>query len=258
MDRQDHAHPCPSEQNLQDLNIKAFIIHLARAEDRLPQVERLIAGLPVRTEIVSAVDGRMLDQATIAQVYRRRLHRPVYPFALSVNEIACFLSHRKAWQAIVDQNLDAGLVFEDDVALTSDFPNALAAALSVLDKDSFIRLPFRDRESGLEVLTRNGTRIIVPCPVGLGMVAQIIGRNAARKLLDATQSFDRPVDTTAQMFWVTGVKPLSVLPGGVTEISRELGGSTIQKRRSLPDKLKREILRPLYRWKIKSRSLSAD
>lgn len=234
--------------------IKAFIIHLKRATDRQPQVARLIESLPVEAEVVEAVDGRTLDPQVIARVYRRAVHRPHYPFPLSTNEIACFLSHRKAWQAIVNQNLDAGFVLEDDVELTPEFPAAFAAARSLADTGSFIRFPFRERESGRELLNTGGVRIIEPVPVGLGMVAQLIGRDAARRLLAATEVFDRPVDTTAQMNWVTGLKPLSVLPGGVREISVDLGGSTIQKSRALPDKLKREILRPLYRWQVKRRS----
>ncbi len=237
--------------------VKAFIIHLERATDRQPQVEELIRKLPVETDVVNAIDGRTLDAQTISSVYRRSAHKPRYPFQLSTNEIACFLSHRKVWQAIVDQEIDAGLVLEDDVELTPEFAAAYSAASQVLNVDSFIRFPFRERESGRVVLNTGTSRIIEPVPVGLGMVAQLIGRGAAQRLLSTTEIFDRPVDTTAQMNWVTGLKPLSVLPGGVKEISVRLGGSTIQKSRSLPDKLKREILRPLYRWKIKSRSRAA-
>lgn len=236
------------------MNVKAFIIHLARAAERKPQVARLIETLPVETQVIEAVDGRTLDAQAIARVYRRVLHRPRYPFALGTSEIACFLSHRKAWAAIVDQGIDAGLVLEDDVELTPDFAAAFQAASGLADADSFIRFPFRMRESGRTLLDAGAVRVIEPVPVGLGMVAQLIGREAARKLLAATEMFDRPVDTTAQMNWVTGLKPLSVLPGGVREISVDLGGSTVQKSRALPDKLKREILRPLYRWQIKRRS----
>ena len=246
--------PDITSNDSQQKAIKAFIIHLERATDRQPQVENLIRKLPVGTDVVNAVDGRALDTQTISRVYRRSVHKPRYPFQLSTNEIACFLSHRKAWQAIVDQGLDAGLVLEDDVELTAEFAAAYSAACNILTADSFIRFPFRERESGRAILTTETLRIIEPVPVGLGMVAQLVGREAAQRLLSATEVFDRPVDTTAQMSWVTGLKPLSVLPGGVREISVQLGGSTIQKSRSLPDKLKREVLRPLYRWKIKTRS----
>jgi GR25 family glycosyltransferase involved in LPS biosynthesis len=233
--------------------VKAFIIHLPRATDRSAQVKNLIAELPVPAEIIDAVDGRTLTQEEIKRAYRRHLHNPPYPFRLSVNEIACFLSHRKAWQAILDQNLDAGLVIEDDVALNSDFPAAWAAARSFLEPGRFIRLPFRPgREEGPEVFRGENARIIQPAPVGLGMVAQLIGRDAAGQMLAATELFDRPVDTMMQMTWVTGIEPLSVYPGGVREVSAVLGGSTIKQQRSILHRLSRELLRPIYRMRVRS------
>ncbi|PYE88199.1 glycosyltransferase family 25 protein [Phyllobacterium leguminum] len=235
--------------------IKAFIIHLDRATDRRGQVEKLIAELPIPAEIIDAVDGRRLGQAEIERVYRRHLHKPPYPFRLSINEIACFLSHRKAWQAIVDQNLAAGLVIEDDVALNSDFADAWNAARAYLEPSQFIRLPFRPgKETGPERFRKEGTRIIEPIPVGLGMVAQLVGRDAAKQLLAVTKQFDRPVDTLMQMSWVTGVNPLSVHPGGVEEVSAHLGGSTLKQKRSVMHRLSREILRPIYRMRIRSLS----
>ncbi|WP_207770978.1 glycosyltransferase family 25 protein [Kumtagia ephedrae] len=236
--------------------MKAFIIHLRRAHDRQPQVQRLAAGLPVPVEVMDAVDALDLSDADIDRVYRRHLHRPRYPFALSRSEIACFLSHREAWRSIVDQGLDAGLVLEDDVALEPGFPAAFAAARACLRPGDLIRFPVQEgRERGPEVFAADGLRIIRPNPVGLRMAAQLIGRDAAGRLLAATERFDRPVDTTAQMSWVTGLSPLSVEPSGVREISATLGGSTIQrKKRPLLDKLAREILRPLYRMKVAARS----
>lgn len=235
--------------------IRAFVIHLRRADDRAPQVEKLIAELPVSADVIDAVDGSVLTKADIDQVYRRRLHSPSYPFRMSVNEIACFLSHRKAWAAIVEQGLDAGFVIEDDVDLDASFPEAFEAACACLAPGAFIRFPFRsDREHGESILMHAGTNVIRPERVGLGMVAQLVSRDAAIRLLQATVMFDRPVDTTVQMDWMTQLSPLAVLPGGVSEISARLGGSTIKRRKTLADKLAREILRPLYRARIAMRS----
>lgn len=130
--------------------VKAFIIHLERATDRQPQVEELVRKLPVEADVVTAVDGRTLDAQTISRVYRRSTHKPRYPFQLSTNEIACFLSHRKAWKAIVDQELDAGLVLEDDVELTPEFEAAYSAACQILKADSFIRFPSRNERTGAQ------------------------------------------------------------------------------------------------------------
>ncbi|MFD1197849.1 glycosyltransferase family 25 protein [Brucella gallinifaecis] len=233
------------------MNIKAFIIHLARARDRQPQVEKLIRELPIKSEILDAIDSRTLSDTDIQNAYRRKLHKPYYPFSLSKNEIACFLSHRKAWQAIVDQRLDAGFVIEDDVELTDQFNAAYHAATSHFEGGSFIRFTFRDREQGREVYRDDQLRIIIPDPVGLGMVAQLVSFDAAKKLLAVSEQFDRPVDTTVQMRWVTGLQPLAIIPGGVKEISAQLGGTTIQHKKSFKDKLAREIMRPIYRMRVR-------
>ncbi|PQZ49330.1 glycosyl transferase [Ochrobactrum sp. MYb15] len=234
------------------MNIKAFIIHLTRATDRKPQVDKLIHELPVKTEVIDAVDSRTLTDAEIGRVYKHKLHAPRYPFELSKNEIACFLSHRKAWQAIVDQQLDAGFVIEDDIELTDVFNAAFHAVSNHFEPGSFVRFTFRDdREDGREVFRNNEVRIIIPNPIGLGMVAQLVSFDAAKKLLAITERFDRPVDTTIQMRWVTDLQPLAVIPGGVKEISAQLGGTTIQHKKSLSDKLKREIMRPIYRMRVR-------
>lgn len=253
----DHASN-PAVSSLDELSqpvIRGFVVHLNRAFDRLPQVEKLMAGLPVASEIVEAVDGRSLTKAEVDRVYRRRLYSPSYPFAMSLGEIACFLSHRKAWAAIVEQNIDAGLIFEDDVEIDDSFHAAFAAAKACLKPGAFIRFPFRmGKERGARILTQGDVNVIQPTRIGLGMVAQLVSRDAAVRLLQATAFFDRPVDTTVQMSWLTNVAPFAVLPGGVHEISSQLGGSTIKSHKTLMEKLSREVLRPLYRARIALRS----
>ncbi|MBX8827395.1 glycosyltransferase family 25 protein [Ochrobactrum sp. SFR4] len=232
--------------------VKAFIIHLARATRRKPQVDALINELPIASEIIQALDGAELSEDDVALVYRRYLHEPRYPFRLRKSEIACFLSHRKAWQSIVDQKLLAGFILEDDITLTSDFPEVFRIALDYLIPGGFIRFPIRDdRESGPEIFNNGNARIIVPCTIGLRMMAQLVSYEAAERLLAVTRTFDRPVDTTVQMKWVTKLQPYSIFPGGVKEISSTLGGSTVQQRKNLLEKLKREVIRPIYRTRVR-------
>ncbi|HEY0124577.1 MAG TPA: glycosyltransferase family 25 protein, partial [Rhizobium sp.] len=151
-------HPQPDRTN-----IRGFIIHLDRARHRLPQVERLAAMLPVPSEVIHAVDASELSGAEIGLVYRRRLHKPHYPFEMSIGEIACFLSHRRAWAAIVEQGVDAGLVFEDDVEIDASFHAAFAAAQACLTPGAFIRFPFRmGKEHGECVLAHGQARVIQP------------------------------------------------------------------------------------------------
>ncbi|HET6674185.1 MAG TPA: glycosyltransferase family 25 protein, partial [Nitrospiraceae bacterium] len=210
--------------------------------------------LPLQSEILPACDGRSLGPEIRALRYRPHLHRPRYPFALSDSEIACFLSHRAAWQAIVDRNLEAGLIVEDDVATADeDFTTVLTAVTDMAGPNDYVRFPRWERgETGEPVRSSGPATVIEPFLPALGMQMQLVGREAAARLLAATESFDRPVDSTVQMQWLHGARILSARPIVIREIDRELGGTVLQnKTMSLGQKLNHELQRPLMRWAVR-------
>lgn len=229
-----------------------MIIHLERAEARLPQVEAMRQVVPLKSNVISAVDGQKMKDLH-AQAYRRMLMRPTYPFEMRPSEIAAFQSHRACWQRILNENLDAALILEDDLHLNEDiFPKALNLALANFQQGDFVRFPIKLREKKIqEIATSDKIGLHLYDRIALGMVAQLVTREAARALLAASEHFDRPVDNFLQMQWVHNVRVLTVWPSGVREVSAELGGSMIGRKQGLREKLRREILRPLYRRKIR-------
>jgi GR25 family glycosyltransferase involved in LPS biosynthesis len=232
------------------VTVTAFIIHLKRATKRGEHVRELIGRLPVKAEFIEAVDALDMSDDEIDAVYERSLHSPYYPFKLRVSEVACFLSHRKAWQTIVDRNLDAGLVIEDDVDVDdAAFAGQLRLAMDCMQPADYIRFPRWPRgEQGREVVREGVNSVIEPELPGLGMQVQLVGRDAAKALLAATEQFDRPVDTTIQMRWLHPIRVLSARPITIREIDFSLGGSVVQgKNKTLLGRLGREILRPYYR-----------
>jgi GR25 family glycosyltransferase involved in LPS biosynthesis len=240
--------------NAAPIRAEAFIIHLGRAEARKPQVDRLAATLPLPVNVVDAVDGLALGDGEIEAVYRRHLHRPRYPFALRKAEIGCFLSHRKAWQAILDRGLDAGLIVEDDVEPDEElFEPALALTLKTIRPGDYIRFPYRSHtDSGAEVAKAGEVTLVEPGHAGLGMQVQLVGRRAAAELLKATEAFDRPVDTTIQMRWLVKIRILAVRPPAVRQIGHLLGGTIVQKKtKPLSEVLSREVKRAWYRLALR-------
>lgn len=228
----------------------AFIIHLTRATARRAQADRLQSLLPLPATILSAVDGQTMTDQEYEHVARRHLHSPRYPFVLSKSEAACFLSHRKAWQNIIDGGLDAGLVVEDDVDMASPaFAAVIEAALHDIRPDEFIRFPVKaEAESGVVVRERCGTRVHEPPLPGRNMQMQAVGTEAAQRLLEASRAFDRPVDSFLQMQWLHGARVLSARPIVVRHIDHLLGGTVLHdKHRGLTDRVFRELQRPLLR-----------
>lgn len=230
--------------------MRSFIIHMSSSTARRPNAERLLQDLP-QAELVEAVDGRDPKQVVGVQVHPGNLFAPAYPFALRPPEIGVFLSHRKCWQRLIDSEDDFALIAEDDLAVS---PERLARALALVDAhgttDMYIRLPVKDRERPGRVLAEDGDmRFILPRVIGLQCICQVVGREAARRLLAVTEEIDRPVDTFLQMHWVTGQPVHALLPNGNREIASEIGGSTIQVK-PREGKLAREVNRALYRAQL--------
>ena len=232
---------------------KSFIIHLKRSERRKAQVEDLISKSPFDAEVVDAVDGRLLSEADIDACYTEQSFlRPKYPFGMNAGEIGCFLSHRAAWRKIVDQNLTAGLVFEDDVQIDPDVFLKSVKAAQVWSKDyGYIQFQVRGVPERCDVLEKHAeVELLQPSPTLLRCSAQLINRATAIHLLKETEKFDRPVDGVLQMHWATGLRPVCVEPSGVADRTRETGGSTLSIKTPKLTKLVREWQRMVYRRKI--------
>jgi GR25 family glycosyltransferase involved in LPS biosynthesis len=238
------------------VSIAAFIIHLERSVERKAQAEKLVAVLPCPAEIVAAVDGRNLTDEQMAAGYRRSLHKPRYPFELTRGEIACMLSHRLVWRAIIERGLDAGLIVEDDVAVEEGFTAVFAEAARFVSPGDYIRFPRWERgESGKTVHRAGSISIVEPFLPMLGTQAQLVGREAARLLLAATETFDRPIDSLIQMQWLHGARVLSARPIAIREIDRELGGTVLQKKKkSFLERVEHELRRPLMRSAVARRN----
>jgi glycosyl transferase, family 25 len=233
---------------------KAFIIHLERSAQRRPQVERLRDGLPCPSEIVDATDGARLSPDEIDRFYSRQTRRPRYPFALNRAEIGVFLSHRAVWRRIVAEGLDYALVFEDDAAIDAPaFARTCALARAARGQWTYALAPSEKTPvRGATIAEAGGVALIRPGNPPLRAIAQFVSLEAARRLLAATERFDRPIDTFLQMSWVTGVELLAFKPSGVRDASAVLGGSTIQARKKpFAHKLARETLRPIYRAQVR-------
>lgn len=237
------------------MKTSAFVISLERSALRFKNAHALLDQLPLSAEVLPAVDGKQLSENQKSECYQPSLHQPYYPFTLNAGEIGCFLSHRKAWSEIVSRKLDAAFIVEDDLRVDQD---QLCRAIDAISKSKqdfgMVQFPVRPLPRDVTTIEdRNGCRIVLPRVTPLRTSAQWVSLDAAKRLLKATEQFDRPVDTFLQMRWITGVPLHAISPSGLTDSTEEVGGSTIgtQKRRGINfEKMVREFRRTRYRWQI--------
>ena len=234
---------------------KAYILHLERAVARAANVQRLSARLPIESEIFAAVDGARLSQPEIDKAYARLRFRPRYPFALTASEVGVFLSHRAIWRRIVDEKPEFGVIFEDDAEIDAGlFAGLIEFVAAERAAWDYVLMPATPIRGGTAVARRGGLALLRPDAPPLRAIGQIVSRAAAGRLLAATLPFDRPVDTFLQMTWVTGQPVLVAAPSPVSDVSRETGGTTVQRRSmGLAERIHHEAMRPIYRAQVLAR-----
>ena len=118
----------------------------------------------------------------------------------------------------------------------------------------YVLMPAQPIRNGVVVASRGGVTLLRPDAPPLRAIAQIVSRTAAERLLQRTLPFDRPIDTLMQMTWVTGQPVLIASPSPIRDVSRETGGSTVQRKSmGILDRLRHEAMRPIYRAQVLAR-----
>ena len=155
----------------------ALVINLERSADRMAfqasQLEHL--GIPYRR--VAAIGTSMLDVDTQAKAYD--WERP-----LRDTEVACCLSHTKAWQIVLESNRPH-LVLEDDALLCSKTGTLLQALESYHNYDC-VNLETRGRR---KTVSKKKTPLIEDFKISKlvqdksGAAAYILWPDGAKKLL---------------------------------------------------------------------------
>lgn len=233
------------------MQIIGLVIHLSRAEARRPVADRLVADCGVPARLLEAVDGKAMAPAALAALAPPKPFEPRFPFSMGPGEFGCFLSHRRAWAALLESGAEAALILEDDMALGADFPDALLLAIRHVAAMGYVQLQTRAVE-GAELLDREGScRLYRPSVTPLRTSGQLVHRDAARRLLALSETIDRPVDGFLQMHWMTGVHLGCIAPSGLTDVSEASGGSTLKSRKSVVDRLFRHFERMRYRRAIR-------
>ncbi|CAG8697988.1 10367_t:CDS:1 [Funneliformis mosseae] len=95
---------------------KIYVIHLERRDDRKERMTKLFKQLNLDYTFFPAIDADSNEVETYYQQTNGTLHRAA---------IACWLSHLKVYQTIVDNRLQNALIFEDDIDMEMDIEEQL-------------------------------------------------------------------------------------------------------------------------------------
>ena len=167
--------------------MKVLLINLDQSKDRLAQQQAQFKDLGLEFERLPAISINDFSE----EEYKRMAFGGQRP--LKQSELACFLSHKKAWDYIVEHN-EPCVVLEDDAILVKDFKNILNDLMQLKELD-YVNLEVHGRKKTvakkstyslannnynlLEIyIDRSGTGGYVLYPTGAKILLDFMGERA--------------------------------------------------------------------------------
>ena len=174
--------------------MRVFVINLDRRVDRLAAISLVLSKIGLEFDRVSAVDGQ---QVNLSDVARPWLAKWYIGRRLATGAVGCFLSHRKIWQEMLENNISQALILEDDAALVDWDPRILEIDLHDLNLD-LLRISANHLHNLVshKPLRQTSTRVLdrsLSTEPTAGAGAYIISADGARKCLKVSKVWF-PVD----------------------------------------------------------------
>lgn len=173
-------------------DLPVYYINLASRSDRREFIETQLAALqiPCRRIDATPVDRISPELATICT-------DPDTPWRINLPTLACALSHRAAWQALLDSGQPAGLVLEDDVIISPAIAPFLAPDILETVGAPLLRLETWGSKARLashrtEIAGASQSAAMITTQPGAA--AYVISRELARQSLADADSCTMEVD----------------------------------------------------------------
>ena len=201
-------------------SVGAYLINLDRSPDRLKSVEPLLAKLTIPWHRVPAVDGRLMRQSDFESSVDLVSFQKIMGRLPGRGEVACALSHLKAWRTFLMSSYEFAIIFEDDVRFEplslNHILKKLVACGGVWD---FCNLDIREKGERLKLYTNvrhlgmHDLRLYYQ-GVYCGD-AYIVSRKAVRRLLARALPLVMTIEDYFARGWEFGMNYMALYPRAV-------------------------------------------
>ena len=222
--------------------MRIFVISLPTQTERRDLVRSEFEKANMEFSFFDGIDikKRQIEYFRSFDVGRFHLNTGRHPLA---NEIGCYASHLMLWRTCITLN-EPIIVLEDDVCLDSQFESAMSFINSNVRKLGFIRLEKNCKTPGPTVSAAVHYSAHYCHSYPFSAKAYALSPEVAMKFVEASHTFDAPVDKFIKDFWVHGQPLYQLTPHIVDEGEIGLRTTTIgarhkPQRRRVSTRLKR-------------------
>ncbi|MHB8882226.1 MAG: glycosyltransferase family 25 protein [Thermodesulfovibrionales bacterium] len=196
--------------------MKAFLINLERAKERLLSAQRSLEGAGFSVVRVDAVDGAAI--VLPAEDYSERSLRFLHGKRPNPSEIGCYLSHLKAIGLFMESGDDYGLIAEDDITVAEPCRELIEKSIGFCEHWDMLRLSGLHHGTPLRCFPLSGSYFLGICLTRqTGAGAYVINRKAARNLLRQLKVMRLPFDHAFDREWLCDFKTMVLVPLPVSQ-----------------------------------------
>ncbi|WP_088343772.1 MULTISPECIES: glycosyltransferase family 25 protein [Rhodomicrobium] len=173
--------------------IQAFVISLPDAQARRDAINAMLAG-NIAYEILDATAGKDLagrEREFCKDLYCARAFRE-----MSLNELACSLSHKRAMERFLLSGADNGLILEDDAVIEKDDFARISSAVQALPNFDILKIGGYGRcgPIGKAAARAGDVTIVAVISPSTCSAAYIVSKSGARKLVATVLPVGDPFD----------------------------------------------------------------
>lgn len=207
-----------------------------------------MAELGLDFDFIDAVRGSDIPadqrQTLLSDKRRRHLGAP-----LSDGALGCLMSHRAAWAHILDAQLDAAIILEDDAALAPEAIEILPRLAALKGRFDLINLHNTAGRPLVDAARISSTHALsITRYASIGAVGYGVSRAAAKRLLAVSMPGIFEVDVLMNRWWEHGLSTLVLTPSVVSEDGHESTiGYSGEKPKWDSDRLHDRLLRSVNR-----------
>ncbi len=195
-------------------NYKIYLINMDRSTERLKRVKGRFKELDLDFERIIGVNA---SEMQVKDLYARySVNKSITDFyrALHLGEIGCYISHQNAWKKIVEDDVDFGVVLEDDIKIEDNFEEAIdfldthrelwqfARIQNEVKHKKIYNVDYEDKDFKMVEFVRNSGCFF----------AYAMTKECAKILLENLVPFGAPADTNMHIYDKYGVELKALKP----------------------------------------------
>lgn len=239
-----------------------LVINLDRSPDRWESISAEFQRMSITPERISGVDGKELSDEFIASNTPplNSSLKSEFPRELTKGEIGCFLSHKKAWERLIESGERWACIVEDDVTFSDRAPKYLLSENWIPENADVIQLHTQNAIPEYRKVKRRSIHVmdaelITPFfPDPLGAMAYIISRESAKVAIQGSSLIAWAVDDYLFAFKSKFSRDTEIYRLNPAVVKENEGRSDVGDRSSFPQKpwryhfqIRRHLLRNYQR-----------